>query len=67
MKRLTDGHGALTGHHGDEEDAHSTKRVLSEELGHVPSREMAVLLERESTINLGAMTEEKATSKRDRR
>ena len=34
MKRLTDGHGAVAGHHGDEEDAHSTRRVLSEELGH---------------------------------
>ena len=32
-----------------------------------PSREMAVLSERESTINLEAMMEEKATSKRDRR
>ena len=57
----------LTGHHGDEEEAHSTKRVLSEELGHVPSREMAVLLERKSIINLGAMTEEKATSTSDKR
>ena len=31
-----------------------------------PSREMVVLSERESTINLGAMMEEIVTSKRDK-
>ena len=32
-----------------------------------PSRGTAVLSERESTVNLGAVPEEKVTSKRDRR
>ena len=34
MKRRTDGHIAATGHHSEKDEAHSTKAVLSEELGH---------------------------------
>ena len=33
VKRLRDGHRVVIGYHGEEEDAHSTKEVLSQELG----------------------------------
>ena len=68
VKSLTDGHREVIDHHGEKDDAHSTKELLSEELDHgsTISREMVVLSERESTINLGAMMEEIVTSKRDK-
>ena len=34
VKSLTDGHREVIGHHGEKDDAHSTKEVLSEELDH---------------------------------
>ena len=34
VKRLTDGHRMVIGHHSEKDDAHSTKEVLSEELDH---------------------------------
>lgn len=34
MKRITDSHGAVMRHHGEEDDAQSTKEVLSKELDH---------------------------------
>ena len=34
VKKLTDGHGAVIGHHSEKDDAHFTKEVLSKELEH---------------------------------
>lgn len=34
VKSLTDGHREVIGHHGEKDDAHSTKELLSEELDH---------------------------------
>ena len=66
VKRLTNGHGAVIGHHGEEEDATPPKKCSAKSWAMQPSREMVVLSERESTINLGAMMEEKVASKRDK-